>query len=173
MLVMTLSRREATTMYGNACQAIRPGGDQGEFAMTPDRHYEELTRDECLRLLAGASFGRIVFTSAALPAVRPASHLVVGGELITRAGLGSAITPTAGGAGVVVAYEADQIDSDRLCGWSVMVIGRAHQVTDEALAARYRESVCQWGSGEPDTVISIAAEVVTGFRMGAVPETAA
>jgi Pyridoxamine 5'-phosphate oxidase len=141
--------------------------------MTADRQHQQLTKDECLRLLASVPFGRIVFTSGALPAVRPASHLMLNGELIIRAGLGAAITPTADGAGVVVAYEADQVDPDRLSGWSVTVIGRARQVADEALADRYRGSLWRWSSGEPDRVITIAAEVVAGFRMNPVPETAA
>lgn len=141
--------------------------------MIPDRQFAELTKEESLRLLASVPFGRIVYTSGALPAVRPAGHLVLGGELIIRAGLGAAITPTADGAGVVMAYEADQIDPERLSGWSVMVTGRARQVADEALATRYSESLCQWASGGKDTVITITAEVVAGFRIDPVPEKAA
>ena len=44
----------------------------GNNAITP-RELVELDRAEAMSLLAGATFGRVVFTKDALPAIRPAS----------------------------------------------------------------------------------------------------
>ncbi|MGY2063250.1 pyridoxamine 5'-phosphate oxidase family protein, partial [Nocardia gipuzkoensis] len=85
----------------------------------------ELERDEALRLLAGANYGRIVFTQNALPAIRPRNHLLDEEMIIVRtrlsthvpdSGRASGITHTAA-AGEVVAYQADELDPVRCIGW--------------------------------------------------------
>lgn len=48
------------------------------------REVVELDRDEAMRLLASVDHGRVVFTRAALPAIRPVNHLVVDGRVIGR-----------------------------------------------------------------------------------------
>jgi Pyridoxamine 5'-phosphate oxidase len=137
--------------------------------MTPVRDLAELTRAECLQLLGSVPFGRVVFTSRALPAVRPVNHLLIGQQIIIRASLGAAISSAVDGAGTVVAYEADLIDPDQRTGWSVVVVGRANRVASATLAARYRESLSPWIDEQMDEVITIAADLVTGYRMAARP----
>jgi|GEM_PF-6555183 Pyridoxamine 5'-phosphate oxidase len=46
-------------------------------------------RDEALRRLASVSVGRLVFTIAGLPAIRPVNHLVDDGAVVVRSDLGS------------------------------------------------------------------------------------
>ena len=132
--------------------------------MTQPRGLAELTRDESLQLLGSASFGRIMFSHRALPAIRPVGHLVAGSQIIIRASLGGAISSAADGGGTVVAYQADEIDSLSRLGWSVVVVGRARKVGSE-MAAGYREALPPWIDGDVDEVISISADLVTGFRM--------
>jgi Pyridoxamine 5'-phosphate oxidase len=141
--------------------------------MTPDRRRAELTPDECLRLLGSVAFGRIVFTARALPAVQPVAHLVAGAQIIIRARLGAAISSAVHGSGTIVAYQADLIDPVGRAGWSVVIVGRAHRVTSEAQAARYRQSLPPWIGGEMDEVIAIEADLVSGFRIVPVPSLAA
>jgi hypothetical protein len=141
--------------------------------MTPDRHRAELTRDECLRMVGSVPFGRIVFTARALPAVQPVAHLLAGAQIIIRARLGAAISSAVHGSGTIVAYQADLIDPVQRAGWSVLIVGRAHRVTSEAQAARYREALPPWIDGEMDEVIAIDADLVTGFRILPVPALAA
>jgi hypothetical protein len=141
--------------------------------MTPDRIRAELTRDECLRVVGSVPFGRIVFTARALPAVQPVAHLVAGAQIIIRARLGAAISSAVHGSGTIVAYQADLIDPVGRAGWSVVVVGRAHRVTGEAQAARYREALPPWIDGEMDEVIAIDMDLVTGFRILPVPSLAA
>jgi hypothetical protein len=102
-----------------------------------------LDEAQALRLLAGVSLGRVVFTRQALPAIRPVNHLVEDGAIIIRTHECAAFTGATQQAGAdgVVAYEADQIDPDTHTGWSVAVTGHTHLVTDEADAARYARLV--------------------------------
>lgn len=135
------------------------------------RRLEELNPRESMRLLGSVPLGRIVFTTRALPAVRPARHLVDDGHVIVRAEAGIAITSApSSGSGTVVAYEADAIDPAANLGWSVMVVGVAHQVTDPVAAAAFRRALHHWADDANDQIISISPGVVTGFRL--LPETA-
>ena len=133
--------------------------------MDEQRWLQQLSRTKALELLGSVRLGRLVFTHQALPAIRPVNHLVEGESVIVRVTAGAAITAAAGRGGVVVAYEADSIDADTQLGWSVIVVGTARLLTDERAAARYRTRLRPWISGTVDDVITISADVVTGYRM--------
>ena len=133
--------------------------------MDEPRRLEQLSRSEALQLLGTVSLGRLVFTHQALPAIRPVNHVVEGESIIVRATAGAAITSVASQSGIVVAYEADDIDSDTRLGWSVIVVGTARLMTDEHAAARYRARLRPWIAGSADDVITISAELITGYRL--------
>jgi hypothetical protein len=137
--------------------------------MTPVRHRVELTHDEALRMVGSVPFGRIAFSSGALPAIQPASHILAGDQVIIRAALGAAFSSAVRPGGMVVAYQADLFDPVSRLGWSVTLIGTARPVASEKLAARYRKSLRPWTDEEMDDVIAIGAELVTGFRIVPVP----
>lgn len=128
-----------------------------------------LTAQEALRLLSQVQFGRVVFTSRAMPAVRPVRHVVAAGQIVIAAGpelvLGSpsATTPPGAAGETIVAYEADQLDVTGCRGWSVVVVGRARPITGEAEASRYR--LLLPAMTVPDQLVAISADVVTGFRV--------
>jgi hypothetical protein len=129
------------------------------------RRLKELSRQECLRLLGSVPMGRIVFTHQALPAIRPVNHIVDDGDIVIRSHRAAAITAVATRAGVVVAYEADMIDSADQLGWSVIVTGRAYMVEDPADVARYQRLIHPWVNGEMDQVIRVSPEIITGFEL--------
>ncbi|HET9138215.1 pyridoxamine 5'-phosphate oxidase family protein [Actinophytocola sp.] len=126
------------------------------------RRLIELPRWESLRLLGSVSYGRIVFTSQALPAVRPINHIVDDGAVVVRTHLGSEVLA---GVGVVVAYEADEIDPAEHTGWSVIVTGLATLVRDPDEVARYTQLLRPWVNGERNQVLRIRPELVTGYRL--------
>jgi nitroimidazol reductase NimA-like FMN-containing flavoprotein (pyridoxamine 5'-phosphate oxidase superfamily) len=141
--------------------------------MSDNRHRRlvELDRAECLDLLGSVSFGRIVFTYKALPAIRPVNHILRRGEVIIRSHLGSAMVSAAAD-GAVVAYEADDIDPVEHVGWSVVVTGHARLITDPELIARYYDQLEPWTDDfSMDYVLYIESELVTGFEL--IRETAA
>ena len=125
----------------------------------------ELTRRECMDLLASVPLGRVVFTLRALPAIRPVNHIVDDGAVIIRSRLGSGITSAMPGGQVVVAYEADCIDTEARTGWSVVVTGMARLVRDPADVARYEQALRPWVDRAMDCVIRIEPELVTGYRL--------
>jgi nitroimidazol reductase NimA-like FMN-containing flavoprotein (pyridoxamine 5'-phosphate oxidase superfamily) len=125
----------------------------------------QLSRTRALELLASVNLGRLVFTHQALPAIRPVNHLVECESIIVRATAGAAITSTTGRSGAVVAYEADSIDPETHVGWSVIVVGTARLLTDDAAATRYRTLLHPWIAGAVDDVITISTDLVTGCEM--------
>ncbi|MGW7528829.1 pyridoxamine 5'-phosphate oxidase family protein [Streptomyces sp. NPDC054783] len=133
----------------------------------------ELDGDEALRLLDSVSFGRVVFTRHALPTVRPVNHVLDNGDIVIRTHEGAALTSHgrhAAGPGVVVAYEADTIDPDTHLGWSVVVTGYAHLVTDPDELARYQALLNPWVNQTMDYAVRIRPDLITGIRLTAADE---
>ncbi|WP_438489666.1 pyridoxamine 5'-phosphate oxidase family protein [Streptomyces sp. S186] len=132
------------------------------------RRSTELDRTEALRLLGSVSLGRIVFTQDALPAIRPVNHLLHHGEVIIRTHEGAALatlTEQADDTGVVVAYEADTIDPATHCGWSVVVTGYCHLVTDPDDLAHYQALLHPWTDHRMTHALRIRPDLVTGVRL--------
>jgi pyridoxamine 5'-phosphate oxidase-like protein len=113
---------------------------------------ERLSEAEPIRLLGNVAFGRIVFTQRALPAIRPANHVVVDGSVIIRTHLGATMLLVID---MVVAYEADLIDPD-----------------DQA---RYAALLEPWIDRQMDYTVRVVPELVTGYAMvdGTVDEDSA
>ena len=140
-------------------EAIRPW-------ITQSRQAVDLTATESWRLLASVSLGRIVFTKDALPAIRPVNHLVDDHTIIIRSHLGAAIVAHAAfDDGVVVCYEADDIDPVRHTGWSVVATGTARLVDDPEAIARYEQQLAPWVERQMDYVIAIRPQLITGLRL--------
>ncbi|WP_328437224.1 pyridoxamine 5'-phosphate oxidase family protein [Streptomyces sp. NBC_00444] len=128
----------------------------------------KLDSTEALRLLGSVSLGRIVFTQHALPTVRPVNHVLIDGDIVFRTHEGAALTShtrQAGVPGVVVAYEADTIDPDTHLGWSVVVTGYAHLVTDPEELAIYQALLHPWVQQTMDHAVRIHPDLVTGIRL--------
>ena len=142
-------------------------------SITRPRQAVELTEGECWRLLSSVSFGRVVFTHRAMPAIRPVNHLIDGRTIIIRTHNGAAITARAmteagrqsAPHGSVVCYEADDLDPVRHTGWSVIATGLARLVTDPADIARYSAATEPWIAGEMDQVVAIEPGYLSGLRL--------
>lgn len=125
----------------------------------------ELGRQECLRLLATAQVGRIVFTRHALPAVSPVTFRVDGdGAVLLRTLAASDLVRAVDGA--VVAFEADAVDVDARSGWSVVVTGRAAVVTDPAELERLaRTGLRSWAPAPEEVFVRVGPDLVTGCEL--------
>ena len=125
--------------------------------------FEELDREECLRLLASVPVGRLVFTLAGMPAVQPVNFVVDGERILFRTREGSKLVAIR--AGTVVAFETDEIDPETGSGWSVTITGEA-RILDEPEATRYRNGrIRTWAGGIRDEVVAISTPLVTGRRL--------
>ncbi|WP_151478298.1 pyridoxamine 5'-phosphate oxidase family protein [Streptomyces albicerus] len=133
--------------------------------MYPNDGFRELDRQECLRLLAGAPVGRIVHTRHALPAVLPVNFcLDDDSAVLLRTAAESELSRAIDG--VVVAFEADEVDAVAHSGWSVVVTGRATVVTDAAEHRRLsRTGPRSWVAAPEEVFVRIEAELVTGREL--------
>jgi nitroimidazol reductase NimA-like FMN-containing flavoprotein (pyridoxamine 5'-phosphate oxidase superfamily) len=123
-----------------------------------------LERDECLRLLATASVGRVGLTWNALPTVLPVNYAMDDASVVFRTGAGTKLAVAV--AGAVVAFEADEIDSWYHEGWSVVITGIAHRITDpEDLDRLRRLPLRPWAAGSREDFVIIRPTLVTGRRL--------
>lgn len=145
----------------------------GQGTADVSRELVELSRAQCLALLAAGNFGRVVacVPPSEVPIVRPVNYrfdvpsqsvvfrTIEGTKLFALARCGRAC------------FEIDGHDQDARSGWSVVVLGGAEAVTQPAEAARLgRLGVATWPEGEPARWIRIRAQAVTGRRLAAVAE---
>ncbi|MGC0400482.1 nitroimidazol reductase NimA-like FMN-containing flavoprotein (pyridoxamine 5'-phosphate oxidase superfamily) [Streptomyces sp. SAI-126] len=133
--------------------------------MYPNDGFRELGRQECLRLMAEAPVGRIVFTRRALPAVLPVNFtLDSDGAVLLRTSAASDLVRAVDGA--VVAFETDDVDAARHSGWSVVVTGSATVVTDPAEHERLaRTGPVSWVPAPQEVFVRIEPELVTGREL--------
>jgi Pyridoxamine 5'-phosphate oxidase len=66
----------------------------------------------------------------------------------------------------VVAFEADHMDYEHHRGWSVMIVGNAHEVVDPHEISKLRASGLQsWASAGDGYFFRILPGIVTGQEM--------
>ncbi|MFI6347369.1 pyridoxamine 5'-phosphate oxidase family protein [Streptomyces sp. NPDC050560] len=133
--------------------------------------FRVLDRHECLRLLAGVSVGRVVYTRQALPAVLPVNFWLDAdaSSVVLRSSAESDLVRAVDG--FVVAFEADEFSAAERSGWSVVVTGRAAVVGDP----EERERLAGGGPGSwmplrDAVVVRIETTMVTGRQLRGGPE---
>jgi hypothetical protein len=137
-----------------------------EEGAEPGRGVWELSPAECMDLLGSASVGRLGVTIDALPAVLPVNFVVSEGAVVFRTVPGTKLDAATHGA--VVAFEADAYGtSEDPQGWSVLVRGLAHEVTEpDDLAAARQLPLESWAfDGGADRFVRIEPSLVTGRRV--------
>ncbi|MFF8950832.1 pyridoxamine 5'-phosphate oxidase family protein [Streptomyces sp. NPDC014940] len=133
--------------------------------MFPTDGFRVLSRQKCLRLLAGVPVGRVVYTRRALPTALPVNFsLDSDSSVVLRAAEDSDLVRAIDG--VVVAFEADDFDAEVRTGWSVVVTGRATVVTEPAEHERLsRTGPRSWVVTRGGVFVRIEAELVTGREL--------
>ena len=133
---------------------------------------QQLSREECLMLMASVPVGRIIYTRRALPAVELVNFALDRGDIVIRTDRSGKLAAAARGA--VVAFETDHLDLVNHCGWSVTAIGQAREVTDPGEVARLREiDLSPWAPGEREYFIRISPQIINGRYLHAVAGRAA
>ena len=125
---------------------------------------QHLSRDECLTLMASVPVGRIIYTRRALPAVELVNFALDHGDIVIRTDRSGKLA--AATRGVVVAFEADQVDMVGQSGWSVTAIGPSSEVTDPGELARLRAiGLSSWAPGTRDHFIRISPVMLNGRHL--------
>jgi len=88
---------------------------------------EEISEEECLRLLERNTLGRIAIVVSKQPQIFPVNYAMSGRIVVFRTSAGTKLfhAPEA-----KVAFEIDGYEPSTGVGWSVMVQGVAHDATD-------------------------------------------
>ncbi len=127
---------------------------------------KQLSRDECLALMASVSLGRIVYTQRALPAVELVNFALDHGDIVIRTDGGGKLAAATQHS--VVAFEADCLDAAQQAGWSVTAIGQSREVTDPAEIGRLQGiGLSSWAPGTREHFIRISPEILNGRRLTA------
>jgi nitroimidazol reductase NimA-like FMN-containing flavoprotein (pyridoxamine 5'-phosphate oxidase superfamily) len=126
-----------------------------------------LSDEECATLLRSTPLGRLAVIVDCHPEIYPVNHVVD-----DKGGLAF---PTTAGTKLhaalewpSVAFEVDGTEPDGSEGWSVLVVGRAEEITDpEEVARMTRERHVLWAPGDAARWIRVVASKITGRRIGA------
>jgi len=134
-----------------------------------DRMIIELDEAESLKLVSRGGIGRIAYQSWFGPAVLPVNYKWHGGAVVFRTTRHSALdedlqTGIAGGE-YLVAFEVDAIDEIGRQGWSVLIQGPAHHVSEAERESAERAGVEPWPAGERELFMRIVPNRVTGRRI--------
>jgi nitroimidazol reductase NimA-like FMN-containing flavoprotein (pyridoxamine 5'-phosphate oxidase superfamily) len=134
-----------------------------------DRTITELDEAESLQLIAHGGIGRIAYESRFGPAVLPVNYQWHDGAIVFRTAQHGALdedlqTGIAGGE-YKVAFEIDEIDTARRQGWSVLIQGPAHHVTEAERDAAIEAGVEPWPAGDRELFVRIIPTHITGRRI--------
>jgi len=128
---------------------------------THGRALRTLSPAECFGLLELGGVGRVGFASADGIMMLPVNFAVTGKCIIFRT---APDTLLALYANTRVSFEADHLDEVLREGWSVLVHGHAHTITDEREIQRLEGSIYlePWAGGARDVYVRIAPARISG-----------
>ena len=125
-----------------------------------DSALKQLSRGECLRLMASVPVGRVIYTQRAMPAVDLVNFALHHGDIVIRTDRGGKL---AAARGAVVAFQADCLDPAHHAGWSVTAIGPSRGVTDPGEIGRLQEiGLSSWAPRAREHFIRISPIILTG-----------
>ena len=122
----------------------------------------DLPADECWELMRESVVGRLAVETPDGPDIFPVNHVVDHGSVLFRTAAGTKLFAAVG---QMVAFEVDGYELSDATAWSVVLRGRAHEVTDrdEAIAAM-RLPLLPWQSGPKGHFVRIDSGAITGRR---------
>ena len=128
------------------------------------RALRTLSPVECFDLLEPGGVGRVAFLAASEIMILPVNFAMTGKSIIFRT---APDTLLALYANAKVSFEADRLDDARHEGWSVLVHGHAHKITDERDVKHLEDGTHlePWAAGARDVYVRIAPTRISGRRI--------
>lgn len=125
---------------------------------------ELMSPPECRRLLTEHQVGRIGVLVDSAPEIYPVNYRFDGEAVLFRTAPGSKLRGALRSPSVC--FEIDGVDLQNHTGWSVMVKGRARELTDAAeIKAAEAHPLRVWSIGEKDHWIRIQPDDISGRRI--------
>jgi nitroimidazol reductase NimA-like FMN-containing flavoprotein (pyridoxamine 5'-phosphate oxidase superfamily) len=138
----------------------------GEGDGMQGRTMETLDRVECIRLMERhpAGVGRIALAGPR-PVIFPVNYAIDQGNIVFRTDPGSKFHAAVSDS--YVAFEVDWVEPSWQLGWSVLVRGQAHLITDEDALRLARDlPLLPWAEGDKQHFVRIDTTLVSGRRLG-------
>lgn len=132
--------------------------------MTVTTRSTRIDSGSCWRLLRTTEVGRLCYTAAVRPVVRPVPFVVDGEHVFVAMGL-SATTSGAFARPHVVAFEAGEWISCERRGWSVQLVGKAIAVPGYEYVSINALGLTSWIDGEPSLFVRITSRILSGQRV--------
>ena len=153
----------------NRRDVLRASPSRDSSARGPAAHnpaLRTLSPAECFDLLEPGGIGRVGFASAEGIMMLPVNFVITGKTIIFCT---APDTLLALYADAQVSFEVDRIDEALHEGWSVLVRGHAHQVTDEREVQHLEDGTHlePWAGGARDVYVRIAPAQISGRRIQA------
>jgi len=125
---------------------------------------QTLTPAECFDLLEPGGIGRVGFTAADGIMMLPVNFAVTRKTIVFRTAPDTLLAVYADGR---VSFQADHLDEVLHVGWSVLVHGHAHKVTDEREVKQLedRTRLEPWAAGSRDVYVRITPTRISGRRI--------
>jgi uncharacterized protein len=124
---------------------------------------DELSPDECWRLLGTQQVGRIAVVVGHYPLVFPVNYALVDKTVVFRTGVGTKLWAIHRSN---VTFEVDDFDTVERSGWSVMARGAAHEVSstrDSRLASHLDATAgAPWAPGDRSHLVRVVVDDVSG-----------
>jgi nitroimidazol reductase NimA-like FMN-containing flavoprotein (pyridoxamine 5'-phosphate oxidase superfamily) len=123
-----------------------------------------LSPAECFGLLEPGGVGRVGFAAADGIMMLPVNFAVTRKTIVFRTAPDTLLAVYADGR---VSFQADHLDEVLREGWSVLVHGRAHKVTDEREVRQLevRTRLEPWAAGPRDVYVRITPTGISGRRL--------
>jgi nitroimidazol reductase NimA-like FMN-containing flavoprotein (pyridoxamine 5'-phosphate oxidase superfamily) len=136
----------------------------GRSAPLPQGELLPIDPESCEELLEPGGIGRVVMTTERGPVAIPVNFKMLEGDVVFRT-MPSAEVVSAVDRGPI-SFEVDHFDDVLREGWSVLLTGQGHAVTDPAeLEAVESLGVRPWAQGERDRFVRVAPSQLTGRRI--------
>lgn len=126
-----------------------------------------MSRDECLRLLAGDRVGRLAIVDGRTPVILPVNYAMDGEVVVFRTAPGTKLEV---GPRSPAAFEIDAFDREHHTGWSVLVTGRLEEIDEHDTRTLERVEhlgVSPWAAGPKPHWMRLVPTRITGRRIGA------
>jgi len=147
---------------GRGPLTARPGREtQAPGHAARERALRTLSPAECYCLLEAGGIGRVGFAAADGIMMLPVNFAVAGKVVIFRTAPDTLLAVYANGR---VSFEVDHLDETLHEGWSVLLHGHAHTVTDEREVRRLedRTRLEPWAGGARDVYVRITPTRISG-----------
>jgi nitroimidazol reductase NimA-like FMN-containing flavoprotein (pyridoxamine 5'-phosphate oxidase superfamily) len=148
--------------------APHPLSNRKSPAPGPNAHYrrflQALSPTECFDLLEPGGIGRVGMATGEGVIILPVNYAVKGQAIIYRT---APDTLLALHVNTQVSFEVDQCDGTLHEGWSVLVQGHAHEVTDEHQVKQIEDTthLKPWAPGARDVYVRLAPTEISGRRI--------